>query len=384
MPPPTPLKSKKCSLCGKRKPLSAYLTTEKNGKQLHGSVCNNCLGIDGRFLSLHILRKKIQQLLGKFGSSGLFNKNDDEDSGDGGDGSWDPEDRGKSKEYRLNLDAEELGAEAKQHKKLAGEKMEAETKAQKKEHKQSKIEKEKKQEKQSDTLDEKTEKEKEEKEEKEKEKEKLEQEAKDEKTTEREKKQDKKKLANANKERLFSSFLQKNSNAQRSYGQNKPSNETNNQTSKTSNLKETSQISKAQENQTTTAATTNTQQQKSSNTAQASSQQSASSSTQATNTTTNQQNQHGKQQQQNATAFYKQNPNVADQFADLSNVTIRNTVPTSVSAGTVRLFQQANMDKGKAGAAAHQEARQKGKQATAKGEADQLKKAMQISMKSWK
>jgi hypothetical protein len=380
MSPPTPLKSKKCSLCGKRRPLSAYLTTEKNGKQLHGSVCHKCLGIDGRFLSLHILRKKIQQLLGKFGSGGLFNKNDEDEDGGKGDGSWDPEDRGKSKEYRLNLDAEELGAEAKQHGKLVGEKKEAETKAQKKEHKQTKIEKEKIQKKQTDALDEKTEKEKEEKEEK-----KLEQEAKDEKTADREKKQDKKKLANTNKERLFSSYLQKNSNAQRSYGQNKTSNEANKQTPKTSDSKDTSQASKTQENKTTTATTTNTQQQTSSSTAQTSSQQSAS-STQATNTTTSQQNQHGKQQQQqqNATAFYKQNPNVADQFADLSNVTIRNTVPTSVSAGTVRLFQQANMDKGKAGTAAHQEARQEGKQATAKGEADQLKKAMQISMKSWK
>lgn len=366
---PTPLESKKCSLCGKRKPLSAYLTSEKNNKQLYGNVCHKCLGIDARFLSLHVLHKKIQQLLGKFGSGGLFNKNNDDDNGGEGDGSWDPEDRGKSKEYRLNLDAEELSTEAKQHEKLAGEKKEAETKAQKKEDKQKKIKDEKTQKKQLDALDEKTEEEEEE--------EKLEQEAKDEKTSEQEKKQDKKKLASANQERLFSSYLQKKSNVQRSYRQN----ETNRQTNTADNTHSSQETPQTQKSQTTTA-TTNTQQQ-SSNTTQASNQPNAN-STQATNTTTNQQNQHSRQQPQNATAFYKQNPSVADQFADLSNVTIRNTVPTSVSAGTVRLFQQANMEKGKAGATARQEARQEGKEATAKAEAEQLKKAMQLSMKSWK
>lgn len=347
MAPPTPLKSKKCSLCGKRKPLRAYLTTEKNNKQLHGNVCHTCLGIDGRLLNLHMFRKKIQRLLGKLGSGGLFKKDDEEDGGEG-DGSWDPEDRGKSKEYRLNLDAEELGAKAKHHDKLSQEKKEDETKAQEKEHKQKKTGKEKAQKKQSDDLDEKTEKE-----------EKLEQEPKDKETTKYKKTNDPKKTASTNQSGLFSSYLQKHSHAQRSYGQGEQSKAIRPQTSST------------QESKKTTASSAPQQQNNSDQT----SKQQSSNSTQVTD---------NKIGQQNATAFYKKNPSVADQFSDLSNVTIRNTVPTSVSAGTVRLFQQANMNTEKAGTTARQEAKQEGKEATAKSEANQLKKAMQLSMKSWK
>jgi len=89
-------------------------------------------------------------------------------------------------------------------------------------------------------------------------------------------------------------------------------------------------------------------------------------------------------QQKNATAFYKQNPSVADQFADLSNVTIRNKVPTSVSAGTVRLFQQTNANKGSTSVMTQQAEKQEGKEATAKAEAEELKSAIQLSMKNWK
>jgi len=119
---PTPLSSKKCSLCQKYKPLSAYLTSQKDNKKFYGSVCHSCLGIDGRFLNLHSLRKKIQQLFGKISANGLFKKDDDD--GSDGDGGWDSEDRGKSREHRFNLDASELGAEITQQNKLVVEKKE--------------------------------------------------------------------------------------------------------------------------------------------------------------------------------------------------------------------------------------------------------------------
>lgn len=87
MPKKTGLPQKKCALCFIQKPLTQFMSIQRNrdGQKLYGTICCSCLGVDSSKFHLHSFQKKLKKLFQKLNNkSSIFNSNDHNDNEDEG------------------------------------------------------------------------------------------------------------------------------------------------------------------------------------------------------------------------------------------------------------------------------------------------------------